>query len=409
MGITILAVISYVAFVLYKRAQADKKLIKNKLAYVSKKKKLAIVGAHPRTRDEAPWNDKDFDIWAFNEALSVEPEKRWIKRADLVFQLHLPAIWRNPLNRNDPRHLEWLHNQREVPVYMIEKYEEVPMAVKYPFDEIREKLLSSFTVASEKGRKDFYTSTVAFSTALGLYMGYEEIHWFGIELEVQAEYMFQRDSACFWAGVAAGRGVKFVVHSQMFDMPLYGIESFVSIDKQKFLDAAATKEAPKNASIAVYNEKKVVTEAAFAKLKNNNADHVKEEFKAAVLAQAEAAAQYGLIDGGLQEDMRYHGRALAMLEASGSYVFSRHEFERDANSIKQKLNELRLEHAQCSGFCENRLVSLENKFDKKRRTDLDELKKETDRFIELTGRMGLYMGGADEDLKLRELMNDDKQ
>lgn len=370
-------------------------------------KRLAIVGAHPRTRDDVDWDDKTLDIWAFNEALSVE--KRWIKRADLIFQLHLPAIWRNPLNRNDPRHLQWLQSQRDVPVYMLEKYEEVPMAVKYPFDEIREKLLSSFTVASEKGRKDFFTSTVAFSTALGLYMGYEEINWYGIELEVQAEYMFQRDSACFWAGIAVGRGVKFIAHSQMFDMPLYGLESFVSIDKQKFLDAAATKEAPKNESIAFYKQQKVITEAAFSKLKNNNADYVKEEFKNAVLAQADAAGKYGLIDGGLQEDMRYHGRALAMLDASGSYVFSRHEFERDSNSIKNKLNELRLEHAQCSGLCENKLVSLENKFDKKRRLDLDELKKETDRFIELTGRMGLYMGGADEDLKLRELMNDDKQ
>ena len=72
-------------------------------------KRLAIVGAHPRTRDDVDWDDKTLDIWAFNEALSVAPEKRWIKRCDLIFQLHLPAIWRNPLNRNDPAHLNWLH------------------------------------------------------------------------------------------------------------------------------------------------------------------------------------------------------------------------------------------------------------------------------------------------------------
>lgn len=373
-----------------------------------KKKKLAIVGAHPRTRDDAPWDDKDFDIWAFNEALSIQSDKRWIKRADVILQMHLPAIWRNPLNRNDPRHLEWLKSNTEVPVYMFEKYEDVPMAVEYPFDGIREMLLGSLTVDSEKGRKDFFTSTIAYSTALGLYLGYEEIHWYGIELEVQAEYQFQRDSACFWAGICVGRGVKFVAHSQIFDMPLYGKESFVTIDKQKFLDRAAALEPPIKAAIEIYNEKKRLKEEAFKKLTNNNADHIKAEYKQAVNDQAEAAQNYGLVDGARQENMRYHSRAMAMLEASGSYVFSRHEFERDANTIKNNRNQLQVEWAQVAGMCEQSLASLENKFDSRRRKTLDELKVQADKYVELTGKMGLYTGGAEEDLKLRELMNDNK-
>jgi redox-sensitive bicupin YhaK (pirin superfamily) len=64
-----------------------------------------------------------------------------------------------------------------------------------------------------------------------------------------------------------------------------------------------------------------------------------------------------------------------MLEASGSYVFSRHEFERDANSIKQKLNEVKMQFASVSGQCNQLLVGLENKFDKRRRLQLEELKK----------------------------------
>lgn len=386
-----------------------KKSPEKKLEHPKNGRKLAIVGAHPRTRDEAPWDDKNFDIWAFNEALSVEKEKRWIKRADLIFQMHLPAIWKNPQNRNDPRHLEWLTQQREVPVYMFEKYEEVPMAVKYPFDGIRDMLLGSLTVDSEKGRKDFFTSTIAYSTALALYLGYEEIHWFGIELEVQAEYQFQRDSACFWAGVCVGRGVPFFAHSQIFDMPLYGKESFVTIDKQKFLDNIERYVVECNKRVGIYNEKQKTYEAAFKKLQNNNADHVKEEFKKVTLEQAEAAGSFGMVDGARQENARYHARAVAMLEASGSYVFSRHEFERDSNSIKQKMNEIKAQVLQTSGRCQHLLESLENKFDSRRRKQLAELKQATDAFIELNGRMGEYMGGSEEDLKLRELMNDDKQ
>jgi hypothetical protein len=371
-------------------------------------KKLAIVGAHPRTRDDAPWDDKDFDIWAFNEALSVDLEKRWIKRADVIFQMHLPAIWRNPLNRNDPRHLEWLKTQRDVPVYMFEQYEDVPMAKKYPFDGIRDMLLGSLTVDSEKGRKDFFTSTIAYSTALGLYLGYKEIHWYGIELEVMAEYQFQRDSACFWAGVCVGRGVKFVAHSQIFDMPLYGLESFVTIDKQKFLDRATSLEPGCNKAIEAYNEKKKLTVETFKKLKDNNAEYIKVALKDAVQAQAQAAQEYGMIDGARQENMRYHARALAMLEASGSYVFSRHEFERDSNSIKQKRNELQQEWMRVSGICEQILNGLENKFDSRRRKAVDDLMINCNAWIELTGKMGLYTGGAEEDLRLRELMNDNK-
>jgi hypothetical protein len=386
-----------------------KKSPEKKLASPKNGRKLAIVGAHPRTRDEAPWDDKNFDIWAFNEALSVDPEKRWIKRADLIFQMHLPAIWKNPQNRNDPHYYEWLQNQRDVPIYMFEKYPEVPMAIEYPFEGIREMLLGSMTVDSEKGRKDFFTSTIAYSTALGLYLGYEEIHWYGIELEVQAEYQFQRDSACFWAGVCVGRGVPFIAHSQIFDMPLYGKESFVSIDKQKFLDNIERLAPECNRLVDVYNEQNKVYEAAYKKLKDNNAESVKEEFKNAVIAQGNAAGNYGLVDGARQENARYHARAKAMQEASGSYVFSRHEFERDANSIKQKLNEVKMQFASVSGQCNQLLVGLENKFDKRRRLQLEELKKYTDEFIKLNGMIGLHQGGAEEDLRLRELMNDDKQ
>jgi len=34
--------------------------------------RVAIVGSHPETRNQAPWDDLSFDIWVFNEAPGLE-------------------------------------------------------------------------------------------------------------------------------------------------------------------------------------------------------------------------------------------------------------------------------------------------------------------------------------------------
>ncbi len=51
-------------------------------------KKVAIVGFAPSTRDKAPYNDPDWEIWVLNEYFSILPQTgasnitRW-------FELHL--------------------------------------------------------------------------------------------------------------------------------------------------------------------------------------------------------------------------------------------------------------------------------------------------------------------------------
>ena len=77
-------------------------------------KTLAIVGSHPATRDNAPWDNHSIDIWVFNEAA----REAWVKRWDAVFQLHKPTIYRNPNNRTDPKHWEWLQQVHGKPIYM---------------------------------------------------------------------------------------------------------------------------------------------------------------------------------------------------------------------------------------------------------------------------------------------------
>ena len=86
-------------------------------------KTVAIVGTHPDTRDNAPFDDPNIDIWVFNEVAGKNVKqddgsfRPWAWRVDAVFQMHLPLIYRSLLNRSDPKHWEWLQKEQDFPVY----------------------------------------------------------------------------------------------------------------------------------------------------------------------------------------------------------------------------------------------------------------------------------------------------
>ena len=76
---------------------------------------VAIIGTHPETREEAPWNDPTVDRWVFNEAGSAP----WVAGPiQAVFQMHAPAVYRNPENRTDREHWRWLKQPHDYPVFM---------------------------------------------------------------------------------------------------------------------------------------------------------------------------------------------------------------------------------------------------------------------------------------------------
>ena len=77
--------------------------------------KLAIVGTHPNTRANAPYDDQNFDIWVFNEAPQFYPgahpkdaDKDWCLRWTGCFQLHEPEVYMSPNNFVDKTHWQWL-------------------------------------------------------------------------------------------------------------------------------------------------------------------------------------------------------------------------------------------------------------------------------------------------------------
>uniref|UniRef100_A0A6M3J494 Uncharacterized protein n=1 Tax=viral metagenome TaxID=1070528 RepID=A0A6M3J494_9ZZZZ len=61
---------------------------------------------------------------------------------------------------------------------------------------------------------DYFSNTVDYSIALALIEGYDEIHLYGVNMEVGSEYIFEKAGVEFWIGMALGRGIKVIVHGQ---------------------------------------------------------------------------------------------------------------------------------------------------------------------------------------------------
>lgn len=292
---------------------------------------LVIIGSHPRTRANFDFNRTDADIWLFNEALSGKGESHaWAKRGDAVFQMHVPAIWRNPQNRNDPGHYKWLNTQKDVPIWMQEAYPEVPMAKAYPLQGVLDLL---------GGDPDhFLSSSVPQAMGLAAYLGcYKRIEIYGVAMETNTEWAHQREGVAFWKGFLMGRGIEVYFADPTFRVPIYGYEGEVAIAYEKFGERMAELQPEIERLGGIYQ---AATAGATHALTAFTLDASKENANAlfaAVKAQVTAVQQLGLLDGMRQENARYKGKADTMREASGGeFVFSRQEFESAAKNMGEQ-------------------------------------------------------------------------
>lgn len=155
------------------------------------KKKVALVGFAPNTRNMAPWRNDEFEIWGCNELylqMKIELFDRW-------YDIHKGKLVETGYSSSD--HGRWL-KKCPVPLYMQEHMlPTFPNARKFPVDEIIAKF----------GR-DYFTNTIAFMLAHALYEGFEEIHIYGVDMLMGSEYEHQRPCCEFWVGIALGMGVK---------------------------------------------------------------------------------------------------------------------------------------------------------------------------------------------------------
>ena len=257
-------------------------------------KRLAIVGTHPKTRDQGPFDNLDYDIWVFNEA----PQAEWCKRWTACFQLHKPEIYTSPNNMVDTTHWNWLQQDHGIDktIYLQEMDTRIPNGMRFPLDEIKQSIPSA-----QYGQ---FTSTVSMALALGLYMGYETIELWGVDLSSNTEYAYQQMGFVFWVGVASAMlGDKFKLHCglQHFSTRLYGYDGDTQIDRNYFSDR-----------VEFFRGELKRYDWEFAKLKTRLTEALdkaqSDKFMDLIVEAQEIAMNVGEAQGSLQEAMNYANR-----------------------------------------------------------------------------------------------------
>ena len=112
----------------------------------------------------------------------------------------------------------------EYPVWMYPVADpKVPGAVEYPMDGV----LSLVKTGKQKGLSlKPLNCSVAYAIGLAVYLEYDVIDIYGVELNTTSEYMHQKGHFAFWNGVALGRGIELNINCSdgLLVQPLYGFE-----------------------------------------------------------------------------------------------------------------------------------------------------------------------------------------
>ena len=158
-------------------------------------KKLAIVGTATNYK-ETPWADKSYDIWGVSSLITMPG----VERLSAIFEMHPRGYW------GKPEVLEVL-NKYKGPCYMQDHYAEIPTSVRYPIEEVNK----AFYMPT-MGEHLFVTNTVSFMFALAYVQGYTHIETWGVYMEHETEYSYQRPNCEFFVGFLHGKGVTVDIH-----------------------------------------------------------------------------------------------------------------------------------------------------------------------------------------------------
>lgn len=164
---------------------------------------IAIVGCS-QSKDLAPFNDANFEIWGVNNLYPFIPRAtRWFEIHEITLVNGVYLRRGSPVFRGQPV-VEYLKNLGEfaakhnIPVYMQKKWDIVPTSVVYPLEEI------------VKTFGEYFTNTVSYELALAIYeklkgtSNAEEIHVYGVDMAVDTEYHHQRPSCEYFLGIIRG-------------------------------------------------------------------------------------------------------------------------------------------------------------------------------------------------------------
>jgi hypothetical protein len=292
--------------------------------------KLAIVGSHSATRELAPYEDSNYEIWLFNEA-AMKPEvyRRW----DGLLQIHRPEVYTSLDNWVNKDHWAWLQQDHgsgkfgRKRIFMQRADERVPNSVAYPLEGVLGLV-----------PYHYLRSSPALALALGIYLGYKEIALYGSDLVSGTEYAYQATNLAFWIGFAHGLGIKLDLQcwQSEFNQPIYGYEGEPQIKKEFFEQRVKENERAWISNEKVLKDTKDRLNTALWKC---DMDRV-----GALIAELQMVAQTtGETAGALGEAERY-------LKREGE--ISRQEFERVSTQAQIDGEKLQQQVWHEGGKCE---------------------------------------------------------
>lgn len=185
---------------------------------IKEKKKLYIIGC-ASTKNEVPWDDKDAEYWGVNNLYGVKiPGMHY----DRWFEIH--NIWQDPKNGKFLRRnmtdfrgqsiMDYLNGLAKLncTVYMQKHWPNlIPYSISYPLDDVIKFFMEKgFTIDICR----YLTNTIAYEIVLGIYLGFEEIQVWGVDMSHGSEYEHQKACCEFWLGVALGMGIKVYMPSR---------------------------------------------------------------------------------------------------------------------------------------------------------------------------------------------------
>lgn len=172
--------------------------------------KVALVGTAPLSQQLAPYNDKEWQIWACSPGNMGR-----CPRVDLWFEIHALCDMTAAENQAwSLNYFGWLKAQ-SFPVMMQEKNDLIPQAQVYPL-----KLML------KKFGRNWFTSSVAYMMAYAIHLGVTEIALFGIDMAADVEHYTGQKAGCLrFIEIAKEHGIKVHVPFESclpMPPPLYG-------------------------------------------------------------------------------------------------------------------------------------------------------------------------------------------
>lgn len=193
--------------------------------------KIVMVGMNPRTRDLIPW-DSDAQFWTLNEG----PSKEWLKRYDVLFQIHKRWDWDRSNNISDPNHPLYLKAQSGECLYCkgegkaYSAGESVPCPFcdrgfyavhSHRWNHSGELPTTPKTIIMQDMNEDvpgcvvmnipsnpYLTSTLAHMLYYAITLRPDvQIELYGFEAESGTEYAMQRPCIEYWVGYGRGLGM----------------------------------------------------------------------------------------------------------------------------------------------------------------------------------------------------------